>query len=98
SFAASERVSPPEPIRMADPVDPNIENLSGGAANNAESQGDLSLHASHRDSANHSVHDQTERNLTIVPTEVLQPSPGDHSVHRSLTAKRTTSPTRLSAQ
>nr|GFD35638.1 hypothetical protein [Tanacetum cinerariifolium] len=76
-----------------------MENPSGGAANIAESQGDQSLHASYHDSDNHSVHeDQTERNLTIVPTEVLQPSPSDHSVHRSLTTERTTSPARLSAQ
>nr|GEX53497.1 hypothetical protein [Tanacetum cinerariifolium]GEX53669.1 hypothetical protein [Tanacetum cinerariifolium] len=42
--------------------------------------------------------DQTKRNLTIVPTEVLQTSLGDHFMHRSLTAERTTSPARLSAQ
>nr|GEU96764.1 hypothetical protein [Tanacetum cinerariifolium] len=99
SSAASERVSSLEPIRMADPVVLNMENPSGGAANIAESQGDQSLHASHHDSDNHSVHeDQTEMNLTIVPIEVLQPSPSDHSVHRSLTTERTTSPARLSAQ
>nr|GEZ07177.1 hypothetical protein [Tanacetum cinerariifolium] len=99
SSAASEHVSSPEPIRMTDPADPNMENPSEGAANIAKSQGDQSLHASHHDSANHSVHeDQTKRNLTIVPTKVLQTSPGDYSVHRSLTAERTTSPARLSAQ
>nr|GFD55465.1 hypothetical protein [Tanacetum cinerariifolium] len=40
SPAASERVSSHKPIRMADPVGPNMENPSGGAANIAESQGD----------------------------------------------------------
>nr|GEX29399.1 hypothetical protein [Tanacetum cinerariifolium] len=99
SSAASEHVSSLEPIWMADPAGPNIENPSEGATNIAESQGDQSLHASHHDLANHSMHeDQTEKNLTIVPTEVLQTSPGDHSVYRSLTVERTTSPARLSAQ
>nr|GEV76234.1 hypothetical protein [Tanacetum cinerariifolium] len=85
------------PDEGEDPVGPNMENLLGGAANIAELHGDQSLHASHHES-DHFGHDQTERNLTIFPTEVLQPSPGYHSVHRSLTAERTTSPARLSAQ
>nr|GEV33948.1 hypothetical protein [Tanacetum cinerariifolium] len=97
SSATSGHVSSPKPIRVADPVDPNAENPSGAAANIAESQGNQSLHDSHHDLANHSVHeDQTVKNLTLVPIEVLQSSSDDHSVHRSSTAKRTTSPTRLS--
>nr|GEV94385.1 hypothetical protein [Tanacetum cinerariifolium] len=60
--------------------DPN----GGATANIAESQGNQSLYDSHHDSANHSVHeDQTIRNLTLVPTEVLQSSSSDHSVHRA---------------
>nr|GEY84918.1 hypothetical protein [Tanacetum cinerariifolium] len=99
SSAASEHVSSPDPIRMAYPAGPNMENPSGGTVNIAELQGDQSFHASDHDSANHSVHkDQTKRNLTIVLTEVLQTSSGDHSVHHSLTVERTTSPARLSAQ
>nr|GEY55182.1 hypothetical protein [Tanacetum cinerariifolium] len=57
SSNASERVSSPEPIRMADPVGPNMENPSRGAANIDDSQGDQSLHAFHHDPANHFVHD-----------------------------------------
>nr|GEX72784.1 hypothetical protein [Tanacetum cinerariifolium] len=36
SSATSEHVSSPEPIRMADPADPNMENPSKGAANIAK--------------------------------------------------------------
>nr|GEY88673.1 hypothetical protein [Tanacetum cinerariifolium] len=99
SSATSRSVSSLEPIRVADPAGPNTKNPSGAAGNIAESQGNQSLHNSHHDSANNSVHeDQTVMNLTLVPTEVLQSSPGDHSVHRSSTAERATSPARLSIQ
>nr|GEX27905.1 hypothetical protein [Tanacetum cinerariifolium] len=99
SSATTGHVSSPKPIRVADPVGLNTENLSGAAANIAESQGNQSLHDSHHDSANHSVHkDQTVRNLTLVPTEVLQSFSGDHFVHRSPTAERATSHARLSVQ
>nr|GFD21906.1 hypothetical protein [Tanacetum cinerariifolium] len=64
----------PVPIQIADPASPNMENPFGGAANIDESQGDQSLDASHRDSANHSVYeDQTERNLTIVRPRCSKP-------------------------
>nr|GEX95863.1 hypothetical protein [Tanacetum cinerariifolium] len=50
-------------------------------------------------SPNHFVHeDQTKRNLTIVPTELLQTSSDDHFMHCSLTDDRTTSPARFSTQ
>nr|GEV31299.1 hypothetical protein [Tanacetum cinerariifolium] len=69
-------------------------NPSEGTTNIAESQGDQSLDASHHNSANHYVHeDHTKRNLTIVPTEVLQTSPGTVALPLG-----TTSPARLSAQ
>nr|GEV38980.1 putative reverse transcriptase domain-containing protein [Tanacetum cinerariifolium] len=58
SSAASEHVSSLEPIRMAYPAGLNMENPSGGTVNIAESYGDQSLHASHHDSANHSVHEE----------------------------------------
>ncbi|GJU60197.1 hypothetical protein Tco_1237963 [Tanacetum coccineum] len=42
--------------------------------------------------------DQSGRNLTLVQTEVFQPSSGNHSVHRSPSVERATSPTRSRLQ
>nr|GEW15126.1 hypothetical protein [Tanacetum cinerariifolium] len=72
SSITSGHGSSPEPIRVANLDGPNMETPSGAAANIAESQENQSLYDSHHDSANHSGHeDQTIRNLTLVPTEVL---------------------------
>ncbi|GJZ68766.1 hypothetical protein Tco_0632316, partial [Tanacetum coccineum] len=58
--ATSGHVSSPKPLRAVDPTGPAIENPSEAAAETAELWEDRSLHIPPHDSANRSVHDDTD--------------------------------------
>ncbi|GJX44438.1 hypothetical protein Tco_0261114 [Tanacetum coccineum] len=55
----SGHVSSPELLRVVDPIGPAIEKPSNTGTETAESRDDWSLHIPPHDSANHSIHDDT---------------------------------------
>nr|GEY10909.1 hypothetical protein [Tanacetum cinerariifolium] len=88
-LVASKATSSPEPLRTLNPHQP-----SGALAATAESRENCSPPASPRDSANCS----SERALTLVNTEVIQPSPACQRANQGPTTDRVVTPLRTATQ